>query len=301
VRAAAVAIAALLVVAPGCRRAILTPVPEPLPEALPWTNGGSDGAFLGLRTRENDSGSLEDLFFRPGVRVVGVIENSPSDHAGIRVGDVLLSGDGRRFDDPGALDAWVAAQEPGARARLEVQRDDTVFGVEVELTARVGGVPEPEVLYRLDPTRSGAGWATDRGGVRLVSAAGDSPVVDAGIPIGSLVTALDAEAVGSDRELVRRLLAHDPGCDVTFDFVGPDGSKGREEVELIEPATYLAGFHVPIVVHYDHDPERNTTAFSFLDLWFISLLEFRRDGKEKTWTFLKCFSYSSGIGELAAR
>lgn len=293
-----VLLALLLGILPGCRRAVLYAVPEPLPEALPWSGGGpATGAFLGVATRENDSGSLEDLFFAPGVKVVDVADNSPAAAAGIAPGDVLLSIDGREFDDPGALDGWLAAREPGD-ATLVVQRDDSAFEVDVTLEGREGAIPEPELLYRDDPARTGAGWATDVGGVRLVVAHATSPVVDAGVPLGSLVTALDGDDVRSDRELVRRLVALDPGTRVELTYEEPGGAVRTKEVELLEAPTYVAGFSVPVLFHYAHDPAKEETTFVLLDLWLISLLRFEREGRERTWRILRFFSFSSGVGEL---
>lgn len=293
------ALAPALLALAACTTMVAEPVPDPLPEALPWRARDAGGAYLGLKTTENDGGSLEDLFFDPGVRVQRVVENSPAAAAGVLPGDVVLSLDGRAVDDPSALDALVLGRTPGDRVRLEVRRADTVFGVDVELAARAGGVQaDAEPLYVVDRARSGAGWATDLQGVRLVSAAKRGPVARAEIPLGSVVTALDREPVASDRELVRRLLARDAGDEVRFDFVRPDGSRGRAEVELYEAETWVAGWSVPVLAHYSHDPEGPSTEFALIDLWLLCLLEYQREGKERTWTLLSLFSFSSGRGEL---
>ena len=40
------------------------------------------------------------------------------------------------------------------------------------------------------------------------------------------------------------------------------------------------------------------TRFVLLDLYVISLTRYRREGKEKRWSFVRFFAFSSGIGEL---
>src|SRR5262249_35439975 len=61
-----------LLLASACTTATLATIPEPLPEALPWSVPAQGGAFLGLSVEENDSGSLDNLYFQPGVRVITV-------------------------------------------------------------------------------------------------------------------------------------------------------------------------------------------------------------------------------------
>ncbi len=291
-------LAALVLVA-GCRTGVLEPVPDPLPEALDaWSVEKGGGGFLGIKGTENDSGSLEDLFFAPGVRVTRVVENSPASVAGIRAGDVVLSLDGREVDDPAALDALVLERAAGERASLHVRRDDTVFDVDVELVSK-SEASEGKVLYRLDPARTGAGWVTAPGGVRLVSASERSPVLSAGIPLGSVVTALDGRDVRSARELLRRVAALEPGTRVELDFTPPGGRADHARVELVGPVTYLAGFSVPFVVSYSCDPEGPTKELVLLDLWIISLFRYHREGVERNWSFLRFFRFSRGIGELS--
>lgn len=292
-------IAAVALSLASCQSAVLSPVPEPLPEALPWSVASTGGAFLGLQTRENDSGSLEGLFFSPGVRVTRVIENSPAAGVGVEPTDILLALDGEAVNDPAALDARVAARKGGEWVTLEVQRGDTVFEMKVELATAGGNqVTEPNVLYRLDPSRSSAGWATDRGGVRLVSASDESPVREAGLPIGCLVTHLNGAALTSDRELIRRLTDLEEGSDVTMSYTTAEGERRTADVELLEAPTYTASFSLPIVMNYAHDPDRLTTDFVLIDLWFISLFAYHRDGNERTWSMLRFLRYSSGVGEL---
>src|SRR5690606_12634668 len=116
--------------------------------------------------------------------------------------------------------------EAESKVTLEVRRGDSVFGVPTELGARVDpNQAEPaELRWRADPVRSRAGWLGGHGGVVLVTSAEDGPFSDAGIEPGSVVLAIEGEPVRSDRALVRRLAAEEPGArvDVLWRAQGDD-------------------------------------------------------------------------------
>ncbi len=318
----------------GCTTVPLAPIPEPLPETLEWQAAGQSGAFLGLKTVENDSGSLDALFFLPGARVSRVIENSPASAAGVRAGDIVLALDTQAVNDPAALEALVARRGPGAGIVLSVQRGDTVFDVPVTLAAMGGGgaAAEPaEPRFRLDPSRTRAGWVTTPQGVLLASVAPDAPVSAAGLQVGDVVIALDGESVVSDREFIRRLVALAPGTTVRFtvrntpadaiqadaiqaDAIqtgaiqagAPPGDGTREvEVTLQDQPTRVTGLNVPLLFSYDAAPDGTRTNLEVIDLWVICLFQFEREEQERHYTLLNLFgwhvfSFSSGEGELGA-
>ena len=124
---------ALVLVIAGCASAPTAPLPDPLPEVLEWARPElqSEGAFIGLEVRENDTGSLEALSFEEGVRVTSVAGGSPATKAGLRAGDVLLAVGEVRMDGPGALDELLAATTSGSLI-LTVRRGDAAFEVEVQ-------------------------------------------------------------------------------------------------------------------------------------------------------------------------
>jgi S1-C subfamily serine protease len=294
-----------LLLAACVTRAPLAPVPAPLPEALAWAPPADGRAFLGLKTEENDSGSLDDLFFRPGVRVRRAVENSPAAAAGVVPGDVVLALNGRAVNDPAALDALVEARAAGERVELDVQRGDSVFTVPVVLAASRGGPAEPaELSHRLDPARSQAGWATGLGGAVLVSAAEGSPFPRAGIPVGSVVLAVDGEPVASDRELIRRLAARPPGTTVAVRWrPAGGGTPVVSAVRLLEQPTRLTGLELPILFRYEGSVDGRRTEVDLLDLWIVQLFSYRRDRGERTWVLLELFGWdlfvvSTGVGEL---
>ena len=210
----------------ACQRAAIHSIPDPLPEDLAWQTQASTGGegFLGLETRENDSGSLDDLFFDPGVRVTRVVENSPAQAAGFAVDDIVLKFAGEEIFDPASLDALVARGSANDTVEIEVRRGDTVRAVEVTLQARGGAAPvETRELYLVDASRSRAGWATDRAGVRLVSVQENGPF--GSFPIGTIVTAIDGDSVQSDRGLIKRLESKEPGQKVRVTYLDGDQSR----------------------------------------------------------------------------
>lgn len=293
--------APLLLLLAACAYAPLAPVPEPLPEALAWElPAAAGGAFLGLDTRENDSGSLDALFFEPGLRVVRVVENSPAAQAGVAIGDVLTSFDGRAVDDPEALERLLARSEPGRKVRLELRRDDLVHELFVELAARAVGAPaEVRPLYRLDRARSRAGWADAPQGVVLVSSAPDGPMERAGIPLGSVVASLEGVELLSSRQLVRELERRAPGEEVALGVVAPSGERVERRVRLQEQPTRLTGTSFPILWTYEADAAGRRSSFDLVDLWILSLYSYRREGKEKESRILHFIRWSTGVGELS--
>ena len=292
---------------PACTTAPLAPIPEPLPEAVEWRVPDAGGAFLGVRGEENDSGTLEDLSFMPGVRVKQVTENSPAAGAGMQPGDVVLAFAGREVNDPAALDALVAAQLPGARVELSVRRGDTVLSVPITLAGAGNRQQAPEVLYRLDPARSRAGWATEPGGgARLVAAPEDSPMRRAGLALGSVVRAVDGRPVLSDRALIRELTAREPGTTVRLSVQPPGGGDPRQvEVTLQEQPTRLTGLNIPLIYSYQASADGKRTHWALLDWWVISLFEYDRADGERTYTLLTLFGWrvfkvQTGVGELGS-
>jgi len=305
-------LSALALLVGACSSAPAAPIPDPLPETLAWARAedhGGGGSFLGLDVRENDSGSLEDLEIAPGVRVTRVIEHSPAARAGFQVGDVLLRFGGVEVPDPASLDVLLEGADAGAPIELEARRGDTAFRVPVELESVEGSAPEAEVLWTADPSRSRAAWLRGRGGVVLVASVPDGPFPDAGIEVGSVVTALDGERVVSERALVRNLTAREPGAEVEVTYRPPPAAAGTGEggdaeeastdVRLYLPPRRVTDASLPILIGYEASPDGETASFYLLDLWFLSLFEYRREGNERNYSILRFLTFSSGVGELA--
>ena len=294
------ALAAGLALTTACSTTPIAPVPQPLPETLAWAAGGEEGAgaFLGLQTRENLSGSFDELDFQAGVRVTRVVENSPAAEAGLRTGDVVRSLAGHPTNDPASLEALLRDAAPGESA-LVVQRGDTVFEVPVVLREALGrrsAAAEP--VCRLDPARSRAGWLTGRGGVVLVSSHPGAPFPKAGVEVGSVVLAVDGAPMRSDRELIRALQRREPGARVDVDFRDPGGEERRARVALQDQPRELTRLSIPILLGYHADLARDETSLVVLDLWLFSLMRYERSGEERSWRFLRFFRFATGVGEL---
>ena len=86
----------------------------------------TSGAFLGVATQQDTS----------GVKITQIASGSAADKAGLQVGDVITSFNGRTVTTPTALGTAVANLQPGDRVTLEVDRNGTTDSLTVTLGSR---------------------------------------------------------------------------------------------------------------------------------------------------------------------
>jgi hypothetical protein len=284
----------------SCQTAPIRSIPDPLPETLEWVRAAQgEAAFLGIDVRENDSGSLEELFFAPGVKVTAVADGSPAAEAGFQIGDVLLKLDGQEVNDPGALRAMLEKLDGTADVALDVQRGDSGFRLNVRPRGATGSAEPAELMWRKDTARSLASWHTGAGGVVLVASHPDGPFTDANIPVGSVVVAIDDQAMHSARSLIRELQSHDPGSEVQVAWHAKDDATVRTtNIDLYSPRRVITSATTPVLIGYTAEADGSQSSFYVLDFWFISLFRYRREGHETKYSILRFFTFGSGVGEL---
>ncbi|MBI1373695.1 MAG: PDZ domain-containing protein [Phycisphaera sp.] len=73
-----------------------------------------------------------------GVRITQVVEGSPADKAGLKVGDVIASVDGHAIESREHFAWLVAARDAGDTVKLEIDKDGNRRTVSVTLDARPG-------------------------------------------------------------------------------------------------------------------------------------------------------------------
>ena len=114
---------------------------------------------IGISFREGLSGAVGRVYgFKGGVLVQEVTPGGPSDKAGIKPRDVIISIDGRAIKDGNDLVADIASRRPGSSARIGYIRD----GKEIDTTVTIGdrdkvfveqaGNGSEEALRRQTPT-----------------------------------------------------------------------------------------------------------------------------------------------------
>ena len=100
-----------------------------LAERLKTGQGPAPVAFLGVSTTEPMDGS-------GGAQVVEVVSDGPAEDAGIRVGDMIVSFDGKPVAGADTLSGLVQTRQPGDTVQVVVERNGSSRTVSVKLGTR---------------------------------------------------------------------------------------------------------------------------------------------------------------------
>ena len=87
--------------------------------------GETKRGWLGVRIQDvtNEIAEIEKLDKPRGALVASVAENSPSDKAGVKAGDIILEFNGERIEEMKQLPIIVARTEVGKKVKVKIWRD----------------------------------------------------------------------------------------------------------------------------------------------------------------------------------
>lgn len=93
--------------------------------------------YLGIRYNENDTVrvtlSSSEGETRKGIKITETVRGGPSEAAGLKVGDVIVSIEGSPVISAESLSSLISSSRPGESIRVEVARDDRLLDIEVTL------------------------------------------------------------------------------------------------------------------------------------------------------------------------
>ena len=195
---------------------------------------------IGIEFREGLSGAVNRVYgFKNGVLVQRVHPDGPAEKAGIKVGDIIVSIDGRSIKDGDDLVSEIASRRPGSTVRLGYMRDgkqgDTTvtIGDRDKVFADVGGVH-----IEKDPDEKGdAGEAKLGMVVREVSPSTAAKLHSPGVVIQSVRAGSFADLQGLEPGLVIvRINKQATGTKDQYDAVVSRLKSGDDVVfEVIDP------------------------------------------------------------------
>jgi serine protease Do len=183
-----------------------------------------------------------EVFKGEGAVLGRISPGSPADEAGFRAGDIIVSIDGQKVANDGAVRAIVSSRRPGDRVKFGIWRlgSDGENGSRLDLTARLG---ELDLGKDFAPTLSDslrrAGFesfstATEerarslgvpfRRGVMLEKIAADSELSET-VPPGSVVTGIFNQPITSVDQLYTRFAR-------ATESMGPRRRRGIVEVPI---------------------------------------------------------------------
>jgi serine protease Do len=267
---------------------------------------GQSQLDFGLDLARNESDSLENLEVLPGLRVRSVRSGSAADLAGIRSGDILLSVNGVKTNEPDALAAIAASSDEDSFV-AQLRRGTTIYEATLP-RPRQRTTAAPRELYRVDPLRSRAGYATElltlddgrqQTVARIAELFPDSPLANAGLEVGDVILAVDGEPITTAQGLVNELHGRSPGERLNLTVIA-QSEPGAEKIsiQLWAPERRLSSLALWPLFSYESSLSPERVELSILDFVLFSLASYQREQGERSLRLLGLFEFGTGYGEL---
>lgn len=260
------------------------------------TKGKGRGAYLGIQPGQAAAGDPNEpemnFQFEAGAQVTEVIERSPAEDAGLKVGDTILSVDGETFSEDKQLADIIAGHKPGDSVTFEVKGTD---GEAREVTVRLSENPDKAgaawlgIRYQMAMSREmermmpdhpalpegedqipGDIMPFDNGipfppgmmanGALIQDVVKDSPAEKAGLEAGQFLQAVDGQTLQSPEDLSGVIADLKPGDTVTLQVFDPRSGDTRDiEITLGENpdkagAAWLGIQYTFMKINFEQEP-----------------------------------------------
>lgn len=191
--------------------------------------------MLGVNITEINSRQAEELGlseFR-GAYVVGVVEGSAGEEAGLKEGDLIVGIDNTAIHSPSELIETVGRKRPGDEVVVKYYRDGRQYEAEAKLkniygefslvTSGQSAISEKFGATFEKVTAEELKRLNIREGVRVINLTRNGIFRNAGIRDGFIITQVDRDPVNSPEELSRILAGKSGG--ILVEGVYPDGQR----------------------------------------------------------------------------
>jgi serine protease Do len=195
---------------------------------------------IGIRFNQELSGAVNRVYgFKNGVLVQEVVAGGPAEKAGLKVGDIITSVDGRSIKDGDDLVKEITTHRPGSTIRLDYMRD----GKQADATVTIGDMDKVfaetgNQQADIEPDEKGNVGETKLGiVVREVSAATAAKLHTPGVSIQSVRAGSFADLQGLEPGMVIIRINKQPtGTKDQFDSVVSKLKTGDDVVfEIVDP------------------------------------------------------------------
>lgn len=261
--------------------------------------------YIGLYAKSNSANVLDRRNAFEGITVTRIVENSPAEAAGLRVGDILLRAGEKSLTDPNQLYALARTGEAGTTIRIRYERQREVMEADLVTVAKVGAPAEEETArtgtklenrllgfeFKSAPPERTTGLELEPGqGIEVVRLAKGSPL-EGEIEPGEIIVEAD-EAPVLSAEGFLEYLEKDPEADrIKLRVANEKGRMRTERVKFHKPKRETREFKIPLIYNFKREPNATTWAIPFL----FTKRE-RLEGATK-WRILGLIKFETGDSE----
>lgn len=182
------------------------------------TSGSIDRGWLGVQLQniDDDLAASLGLEHNEGALVADVVPDSPAAEAGLAVGDVIVSYDGRDVGDARELGRMVGASDGGDKVKLGVVRDATEIRIKVTLgdaDTKVASTGSEHQLEKLgmtlapmnEETRRRMGMDSELSGALVVKVDPNGEAASQGIRRGDVLIQANRRTIESPSDFRKAL------------------------------------------------------------------------------------------------